>query len=111
MSKTPAKVTKIMKSMEENFAFVVSFCRWRGECFYIIRRRIEIVFDCSIDRKTPATLTSICRAFPIILPMVFVHYSGIALTLISEFLRPSPSAFSGKNPESSLVTPQLGLRK
>ena len=28
MSKTPAKVTKIMKSMEENFAFVVSFYQY-----------------------------------------------------------------------------------
>ena len=34
-----------------------------------------------------------------------------SLTLIREFLGPSPSAFSGKIPESSLVTSQLGLRK
>ena len=34
------------------------------------------------------------------------------LTLIREFLGPSPSAFSGKkNPESSLVTSHLGLSK
>ena len=34
----------------------------------------------------------------------------INLTLIREFLGPSPSAFSGKNPKSSLVTSQLGLQ-
>ena len=37
---------------------------------------------------------------------------GWPLTLIREFLGPSPSAFSGKkNPELSLVTSQLGLEK
>ena len=43
----------------------------------------------------------------------FISY-GLAvsfLTLIREFLGPSPSAFSEKNPESSLVTSQLGIRK
>ena len=33
------------------------------------------------------------------------------LTLIREILGPSPCAFYGKNPESSVVTSQLGLRK
>ena len=33
------------------------------------------------------------------------------ITRNREFLGPSPSAFSGKNPESSLVPSQLGLRK
>ena len=36
---------------------------------------------------------------------------GEPLTLIREFLGPSPSAFSGKNPELSLVTSQLRLEK
>ena len=38
-----------------------------------------------------------------------VHGDLMDLTLIREFLGPSLSAFSGKNPESSLVTSQLGL--
>ena len=37
-------------------------------------------------------------------------FKSLSLTLIREFLGPSPSAFYRKNPESSLVTSQLGLR-
>ena len=48
-----------------------------------------------------------------ILPQNIFHRAEFdhCFTLLHEFLELSSSAFDGKNPESSLVTSQLGLGK